>query len=73
MRKPTLDFTHEDFVRVMAVNVESAFGLSQLALSLLKASGAGLVVVNSSVAGGPTAMKSGVLYAMSKVCGGWMW
>lgn len=38
----------------------------QLAYPLLKASGSGSVVMNSSVAGGPAAIKTGALYAMSK-------
>lgn len=30
IRKPTLELTHEDFTALMAVNVESAWNLSQL-------------------------------------------
>jgi Tropinone reductase 1 len=33
---------------------------------MLKASGDASVMFNSSVAGGPTAMKSGAIYAMTK-------
>ncbi|GAB4819030.1 hypothetical protein N2152v2_006076 [Parachlorella kessleri] len=66
IRKPTLELTHDDFHTMMTVNVESAYNLSQLAYPLLKASGAGLIIMNSSVAGGPTAMRSGTLYAMTK-------
>ena len=51
----------------MAVNLESAFALCQLAFPLLRASGAGIVIFNSSVAGGPTAMRSGVIYGLTKV------
>jgi NAD(P)-dependent dehydrogenase (short-subunit alcohol dehydrogenase family) len=51
----------------MAVNLESSFALCQLAFSLLRASGAGIVIFNSSVAGGPTAMRSGVIYGLTKV------
>lgn len=50
----------------MATNLESAYHLTQLMHALLKASGAGVVLFNSSVAGGPTAMKSGSIYAMTK-------
>ena len=38
----------------------------QLAHPLLKAAGGGAVVFNSSVAGGPMAMKTGAVYAMTK-------
>jgi hypothetical protein len=67
IRKPTLELSHADFSTMMTVNIESGYNLSQLAFPLLKASGAGLIIMNSSVAGGPTAMKSGTLYAMTKV------
>lgn len=58
----------------MSANLESAFTVSQLAYPLLKASGDAVAIFNSSVAGGPTALGSGVLYAMTKVGGllaGW--
>jgi NAD(P)-dependent dehydrogenase (short-subunit alcohol dehydrogenase family) len=38
----------------------------QLAHPLLKACGAGAIVFNSSVAGGPMAIKTGAVYAMTK-------
>lgn len=66
IRKATLEYTIEDFRSLMNTNLESAFSLSQLAYPLLKASGRGSIVMNSSVAGGPGAIKSGNLYAMSK-------
>lgn len=50
----------------MSTNLDSAFHLSQLALPLLVAGGDGVVLFNSSVAGGPQAMFSGALYAMTK-------
>lgn len=53
----------------MSTNFESAFNLAQLAHPLLKASGDGIVIFNSSVSGGPTAMSSGSLYAATKVVG----
>jgi Tropinone reductase 1 len=46
--------------------LESAFALSQLAHPLLKASGDGVIIFNSSVAGGPTAMQSGAVYGLTK-------
>lgn len=60
----------EDWNRLLSVNLESAFALSQLCHPLLKAQGGDAVVLfNSSVAGGPTALGSGVIYAMTKVGG----
>ena len=49
--KPTVEFTAEEFSTVMAVNLESVYHLCQLAHPLLKASGAGSIVLMSSVAG----------------------
>lgn len=66
IRKPTLELSHEDFDSLMTVNLESAWDLSILAFPLLKASNDALIIMNSSIAGGPTAMKSGTLYAMTK-------
>jgi Tropinone reductase 1 len=50
----------------MANNLESAFHLSQLCRPLLAAAGSSCILFNSSVSGGPLAMFSGTLYAMSK-------
>ncbi|KAH8507391.1 hypothetical protein H0E87_009791 [Populus deltoides] len=50
IHKGTLDYTTEDFVSIMNVNLGSAFHLSQLAHPLLKASGAGRIVFMSSIA-----------------------
>jgi hypothetical protein len=41
-------------------------GLLQLAYPLLKAAEKSSIVMISSVAGGPTAMRSGTIYAMTK-------
>lgn len=41
----------------MSTNLGSAYALSAAAHPLLKASGDGVVLFNSSVAGGPTAMR----------------
>ena len=73
VRKATVDFTQSDFQRMISVNLESAFALCQLAHPLLCRGGGGLILFNSSVAGGPTAMRSGVVYALTKVCAwrGW--
>ncbi|KAJ4718438.1 Tropinone reductase [Melia azedarach] len=48
-RPRAVDFTAEDFSFLMATNFESAFHLCQLAHPLLKASGSGSIVFNSSV------------------------
>ena len=66
IRKPTVEFNAEEFSFIMQTNIESAFFMSQLVYPMLKASGNGVVLFNSSVAGGPTAMKSGSVYAMTK-------
>ncbi|KAL6762496.1 hypothetical protein V8C86DRAFT_2518682 [Haematococcus lacustris] len=66
IRKPTVDYTSEEYSRLMTTNLESAYHLCQVAHPLLKASGQAVVLCNSSVAGGPTAMRSGTIYAMTK-------
>ncbi|CAD7701707.1 unnamed protein product [Ostreobium quekettii] len=66
IRKKTLDFTEEDFRSLMSTNLESAFSLCQACHPLLKAARRSTIVFNSSVAGGPKAMNSGALYAMTK-------
>lgn len=66
IRHATVDFTQAEFQRLISVNLESAFALSQLAHPLLKAGGDGIVIFNSSVAGGPTAMGSGSIYGLTK-------
>ena len=49
IRKPTTEFTDEEFSFLMKTNVESVFHLSQLAHPFLKASGEGSIVFMSSV------------------------
>lgn len=65
IRKPTTEYTSKDFHDIMTTNLESAFALSQMAYEPLKASN-GCIVMNSSVAGGPTSINTGTLYAMTK-------
>lgn len=65
LRKPTVEYTAEDFSHIMSTNFESAYHNAQLAHPLLKASGKGSVVFVSSVAG-VVAIRSGTLYAASK-------
>ncbi|XP_010521882.1 PREDICTED: tropinone reductase homolog At2g29340-like [Tarenaya hassleriana] len=47
--KPTTEYTAQDFSFLMATNFESAYHLCQLAHPLLKASGSGSIVSNSSI------------------------
>ncbi|XP_074578665.1 tropinone reductase homolog At5g06060-like isoform X2 [Curcuma longa] len=65
VRKPTVDYSAEEFSLVMATNLESAYHLCQLAHSLLKASGVGSIVFISSVAG-VVALNTGSVYAATK-------
>ncbi|KAL2642379.1 hypothetical protein R1flu_009966 [Riccia fluitans] len=65
LRKPTVDFTPEDYHFLFSTNLESAFRLNQLAFPLLKTAGSSCIVNVSSVAG-VTAMNSGSIYAMCK-------
>ncbi|KAF3771810.1 Tropinone reductase-like protein, partial [Nymphaea thermarum] len=45
IRKPTVEYTEEDFSFLMSTNLESAYHLCQLAHSLLKRSGNGSIVL----------------------------
>lgn len=65
IRKPTADYSSEEFSFLMATNFESAFHTCQLAYPFLKASGKGSVIFISSVAG-VVAVNSGAVYAASK-------
>jgi NAD(P)-dependent dehydrogenase (short-subunit alcohol dehydrogenase family) len=65
-RKQVLEYSKDDFSFLMDTNVHSALQLSQLCQPLLAASGSSCIIFNSSVAGGPLAMKSGCIYAMTK-------
>lgn len=66
IRKATVDYCDDEYQLIMSANLESTYKLSQKAYPLLKAAGSAKMVLISSVAGGPTAMKSGTLYAMTK-------
>ncbi|CAL5430141.1 unnamed protein product [Camellia sinensis] len=65
IRKPTIEYTTEEYSMLMATNLESAFHLCQLAYPLLKASGVGSIVFISSVAG-LVHTGSGSVYGASK-------
>ncbi|EOA23095.1 hypothetical protein CARUB_v10003882mg [Capsella rubella] len=64
IRKPTVDYSGEEYANIMTTNLESAFHLSQIAHPLLKASGVGNIVFISSVAG--LVRCSGSIYAATK-------
>ncbi|WPT17657.1 Tropinone reductase-like protein [Picochlorum sp. SENEW3] len=65
-RRTTLDMTDDDFTTLMDINLKSSFSLCRLFHPMLQAADSACILCNSSVAGGPTAMKSGCLYGMSK-------
>jgi len=65
VRKPTIEYTTEEYSKLMATNLDSAYHLCQLAYPLLKESGNGSIVFISSVAG-QTSVGSGAIYAATK-------
>lgn len=66
IRKPTKDYTDEEFFTLTSTNVHSAFSLTRDCYPLLKKSGDACVLFNSSVVGGPTVVRSMSIYAMTK-------
>lgn len=66
IRKATVEYTAEDYSYIQRTNLESAYNLTQLAHPLLKAAGKSSIVMISSVAGGPSTVQSGTIYAMLK-------
>jgi Tropinone reductase 1 len=65
IRKKTVEYTTEEYDRILNTNIHSVFDLCRLSHAFLKASGSGCVVNISSV-GGLTALRTGAVYAMSK-------
>lgn len=65
IRKPTVDYTAEEYSKLMATNLESSYHLCQLAHPLLKASGTSSIVFISSVAG-LVHLCSGSIYGATK-------
>ncbi|OWM70031.1 tropinone reductase homolog At5g06060-like [Punica granatum] len=65
VRKPTVEYSEEDYSKIMATNLESAYHLCQIAYPLLKASGSGSIVFISSVAG-LLSLGTGSIYAATK-------
>ncbi|KAL6644771.1 hypothetical protein ACP70R_016379 [Stipagrostis hirtigluma subsp. patula] len=65
IRKPTTEFSAEEYSFLMATNLESTYHLCQIAYPLLKLSGSGSIVFISSVAG-VVGTLGGTIYAMTK-------
>lgn len=64
-RKPTTEYSADDYSFIMSTNLESAYHLCQLAHPLLKASGLASIVFISSVSG-VVGISSGSVYGMTK-------
>eukprot|EP00238_Polyblepharides_amylifera_P012247 CAMPEP_0196573864 /NCGR_PEP_ID=MMETSP1081-20130531/3687_1 /TAXON_ID=36882 /ORGANISM="Pyramimonas amylifera, Strain CCMP720" /LENGTH=269 /DNA_ID=CAMNT_0041891705 /DNA_START=296 /DNA_END=1105 /DNA_ORIENTATION=- len=65
IRKPTVEYTLEEFKFILSTNLESCYHLCQLAHPLLAAARTSSIVFNSSVAG-LVAIRSGTLYSITK-------
>ncbi|HEX8187460.1 MAG TPA: SDR family oxidoreductase [Pyrinomonadaceae bacterium] len=65
VRKPAVEFSAEEYERVISTNLTSAFELTRAAHALLRAAG-GASVVNVSSVSGLTHTSTGAPYAMSK-------
>jgi Tropinone reductase 1 len=65
IRKPSSEYSMEEYARVLDTNLTAPFELSRLLFSLLKKSGAGSVINIASVAGSFDAL-TGAPYGMSK-------
>ena len=64
--KPTTEYTTEDYSFLMGTNLESTYNMCQLSHPLLKASGAGNIVLISSVAGVVSVGGNGSINAVTK-------
>ncbi|CAN1282621.1 Tropinone reductase homolog At5g06060 [Linum perenne] len=65
VRKPTVDYTAEDYSSLMGTNFDSSYNFCQLTHPLLKASGDGSIVFISSV-GGVVSLSTGSIYGATK-------
>lgn len=67
IRKKAIEYNEEEYNTVMKTNLDSCFYLNNAFYPNLKKSGCGSVVNIGSVSGGcGSAMKSGIVYAMTK-------
>lgn len=64
-RKPTVEYSAEEYSELMTVNLDSGYHLCQLVYPLLKASVKGSIVFISSVAG-VVSLGTGSVYAACK-------
>jgi len=65
IRKPTTEYTREEYDRIFATNLDSAFELSRIFYPFLRDSVQGNILFISSVAG-LTHLKTGAIYGMTK-------
>ncbi|GAB3302638.1 SDR family oxidoreductase [Hymenobacter tenuis] len=65
IRKPSVEYTAEEYRYLLATNLDSAWELSRGVQPLLKAAGGGSIVNISSVAG-LTHVRTGAIYGMTK-------
>jgi Tropinone reductase 1 len=65
VRKPSIDFTGEEYTRIVETNLTSVWELSRALHPRLKATGRSTIVNIGSVAGG-TSVGTGAVYAMTK-------
>ncbi|RSK37413.1 SDR family oxidoreductase [Hymenobacter metallilatus] len=65
IRKPTVEYTPDEYRHLLATNLESAWELSRMVQPLLVAAGGGSIVNVSSVAG-LTHVRTGAIYGMTK-------
>jgi Tropinone reductase 1 len=73
IRKPTVDFTAEDYEFIMKTNLQSLFELTRVCYPYLKRSSDEKVtssVINIGSVAGVTCMKTGTIYAMTKAAMG---
>jgi Tropinone reductase 1 len=73
IRKPTVDFTAEDYEFIMKTNLQSLFELTRVCYPYLKRSSYEKVtssVINIGSVAGVTCLKTGTIYAMTKAAMG---
>ncbi|HST52995.1 MAG TPA: SDR family oxidoreductase [Pyrinomonadaceae bacterium] len=66
IRKPAVEYTQEEYERIVSTNMTSAFELTRSAHGLLKSALAGASVVNVSSVSGLVHTSTGAPYAMTK-------